>query len=66
MVNLLLEGVVLFGQSATLSPGVRGGWNFGDRQLVIGAAVPIVRAGGHASAAVLTYFSYELGFRHHS
>jgi hypothetical protein len=66
MINLLLEGVVLFGESATLSPGLRGGWNFGDRQLVVGVAAPVTRAGGHASGAILTYFSYELGFHHRS
>lgn len=63
MINLMLEGVVLFGDSVTLSPGIRGGWNFGDRQLVIGAALPITRANGQCWAAVLAYFSYELAFR---
>jgi hypothetical protein len=63
MFNLLLEGVVVFGESATLSPGFRCGWNFGERQLVIGAAVPITRAEGRSTAALLTYFSYELPFR---
>jgi hypothetical protein len=63
MLNLLLEGVVEFEESVTLSPGFRRGWNFGDRQLVIGAAVPITRAEGRSTAALLTYFSYELPFR---
>jgi hypothetical protein len=68
MVNLMLESVVVFGDaaSATVSPGIRGGWNVKDGQVVIGAAAPITRAHGHASAAVLTYFSYELGFHHRS
>jgi hypothetical protein len=63
MINLMLEGVVELGQSATVSPGLRGGWNFGDRQLVIGAAVPFTRTDGRTTAGILTYFSYELPFR---
>ncbi len=63
MFNLMLEGLVQINDSATISPGFRRGWNFGDRQLVIGAAVPVTRAGGSTTAALLTYFSYELPFR---
>jgi hypothetical protein len=63
MFNLMLEGLVVVSDSATISPGFRRGWNFGERQLVIGAAVPVTRAGGSTSAALLTYFSYELPFR---
>ena len=63
MFNLMLEGVVAFDESVTVSPGFRRGWNFGDRQLVIGVAVPITRADGRSTAALLTYFSYELPFR---
>jgi hypothetical protein len=63
MLNLMLEGVVELNESATISPGLRGGWNFGDRQLVIGVAAPITRENGRATAAVLAYFSYELPFR---
>jgi hypothetical protein len=63
MFNLMLEGVVELGESTTLSPGFRRGWNFGEHQLVIGAAVPITRAEGRSTAALLTYFSYELPFR---
>jgi hypothetical protein len=63
MFNLMLEGVVALNESAIISPGFRRGWNFGDKQLVIGAAVPITRADGRSSAALLTYFSYELPFR---
>jgi hypothetical protein len=62
MINLMLEGVVDFDESFTLAPGIRGGWNFGDRQLVIGAAVPLTRADGGTTAAILTYVSYELPF----
>ena len=63
MVNLMLEGVVALNESAIISPGFRRGWNFGDRQLVVGAAIPITRADGRSTAALLTYFSYELPFR---
>lgn len=63
MFNLMLEGVVEIDESATISPGFRRGWNIGDTQLVLGAAVPLTRAGGSTTAALLTYFSYELPFR---
>jgi hypothetical protein len=63
MFNLMLEGVVAFGESTTISPGFRRGWSIGEHQLVIGAAVPITRADGRSTAALLTYFSYELPFR---
>ena len=63
MFNLLLEGVAALDESVTLSPGFRCGWNFGERQIVIGAALPITRADSRWTAALLTYFSYELPFR---
>jgi hypothetical protein len=63
MLNLLLEGVEAFDESVTLSPGFRRGWNFGERQLVIGAAAPVTRVDGRWTAALLTYLSYELPFR---
>lgn len=63
MFNLMLEAVFEPGESTTLSPGFRRGWNVGDRQLVVGAAVPLTREGGATTAALLTYFSYELPFR---
>jgi hypothetical protein len=63
MLNLMLEGVVNVDESVTVSPGFRRGWNFGERQLVIGLAVPITWAEGRSTAALLTYFSYELPFR---
>ena len=63
MLNVLLEGVGALEESATVSPGFRWGWNFGERQLVIGAAVPVTRVDRRWSAALLTYFSYELPFR---
>ena len=63
MLNLMLEGIVNGDESVTVSPGFRRGWNFGEKQLVIGLAAPITRADGRATAALLTYFSYELPFR---
>ena len=63
VLNLMLEGMIEFDESLTVSPGFRRGWNFGDHQLVIGVAVPITRADGRSTAALLTYFSYELPFR---
>ena len=63
MLNLMLEGIVEFGEAVTVSPGVRRGWNFGDKQLVVGLAAPITRADGASTVALLTYLSYELPFR---
>jgi hypothetical protein len=71
MFNLLLEYVATFekgpdgGRDRTMivSPGFRRGWNFGERQLVIGAAGPISRSSGATTTALLAYFSYELPFR---
>jgi hypothetical protein len=48
----------------TLSPGVRGGWNFGDRQLILGLAVPITWTSAEdTDTAAFLYFSYELPFK---
>jgi hypothetical protein len=73
--NVMLESVLEFEDSAargpqagrdrvtTISPGVRGGWTLaGDRQIILGAAVPVTFSGGDHSTAVLAYFSYELPF----
>ena len=35
----------------TLSPGLRGGWNSGDAQTIVGVAVPVAFADGDTSAA---------------
>jgi len=49
--------------SYTYAPGFRWGWNFGERQLVIGAAATFeVIKDAPTRAAALTYFSYELPF----
>jgi DtxR family Mn-dependent transcriptional regulator len=48
--------------SITLSPGVRMGWNIDRKQIVAGAAVPVVWTSGDAQAGIFGYFSYELPF----
>jgi hypothetical protein len=63
MLNLIVEAAAVFDESFTLSPGFRRGWNFGERQLVVGIAAPITRAEGRSTTALLTYLSYELPFR---
>lgn len=65
MVQPLLEALVEFNERAvvTLSPGLRGGWNFGDKQVVIGFAAPIERVAGDARVGAFLYFSYELPFK---
>jgi hypothetical protein len=50
--------------ATTLSPGVRGGWNIGDdKQIIIGAALPITWTGSDTSRALFLYFSYEGPFK---
>jgi len=72
--NVMLESVMLFDEAVdagvttretivTLSPGARGGWNLGDHQLVLGAAVPITWVDGDHETGVFLYFSYELPFK---
>lgn len=74
MVHVMVESVAIWEHSAsgavpvreraiTLSPGVRAGWNLGDRQLVLGVAVPVIFAGGTRETGVFLYASYELPFR---
>ena len=70
MFNLMLESLVVWTRepgvretSYVVSPGFRLGWNLGEKQIVIGAGVPITRGDTH-DTAVLGYFSYELPFRH--
>lgn len=46
----------------TYAPGFRTGWNIGDKQWIIGIAVPITRGATH-DTGVLGYLSYELPFR---
>jgi hypothetical protein len=72
MLNAMLETVLIYDEQANfirektfiLSPGVRGGWNFGDKQLVLGFAVPITWSGDEdVIRAAFFYLSYELPFK---
>lgn len=68
MFNLMLELYQEWQPTATgrdrvttVAPGMRGGWNVGDTQWIIGVAAPITR-GARRDHAVLGYLSYELPF----
>ena len=75
MLHAMLETVVNFDElptiagtvrerAFTLSPGMRGGWNLGDRQLILGFAVPITWSSEEdTDTAAFLYFSYELPFK---
>jgi hypothetical protein len=74
MLHLMLESAIIWEQSATLdgttretfftiSPGARGGWNIGDRQLIVGAAIPITWDAEEVDAGGFVYLSYELPFK---
>jgi FeoA domain len=74
MLNLMLESVLLSEEVIrdagtaretvfTISPGVRGGWNLGDRQLIVGLAIPIAWGNDETDAGAFLYASYELPFR---
>jgi hypothetical protein len=75
MCNLMLESVLSFvdGEVSpgvtdrvrwfTLSPGIRGGWNVGSAQIILGGAVPVSWTEGKTYGGVFGYFSYELPFR---
>ena len=74
MFNLMVESLVdwredIVGAGTTerrtavvVSPGARGGWNIGDKQVVVGLAVPLTRLDGETFTGVFGYFSYELPF----
>ncbi len=74
MFNLMIEGILEFEQFPTisggkdretiftLSPGARGGWDVGDAQLILGAAVPVTWVASDSNAGILLYLSYELPF----
>ena len=74
MFNVMLETVLEFEEFPssitggterdtlfTISPGVRGGWNLRDHQLIVGAAVPVT-VGNQSDTSLLLYLSYELPF----
>jgi hypothetical protein len=74
MFQLMLEGVVVFDESIaaqrtqrdsvfTVAPGLRTGWNIGERQLIVGFAVPVTWSDGENEPGAFLYFSYELPFR---
>lgn len=74
MLHAMLESVVLFDQHAniggprektfTLSPGVRGGWDIGEAQVILGLAVPFTwTADQDHDTAAFFYVSYELPFK---
>jgi DtxR family Mn-dependent transcriptional regulator len=74
MLHAMLESLATFDQQIelngtsrqgtfTLSPGVRGGWDIGDKQVVLGFAVPVTWAASETDAGVFIYGSYELPFR---
>ena len=73
MFNLMLESVVLSEESLealgttrsttfTLSPGFRGGWNVGEKQVIVGFALPVSWTEGEADTGAFLYLSYELPF----
>jgi hypothetical protein len=73
MFNLMLESVLLSNESEieggtdrattfTLSPGFRGGWNIGEKQVVAGFALPLSWTEGQSDTGAFLYFSYELPF----
>jgi hypothetical protein len=71
MVHLMLESVYRVDEHETLngvedgwliSPGARAGFNFGDKQLVIGAAVPIGLLNDYDTQDYIAYISWELPF----
>jgi hypothetical protein len=76
MLHLMIESVVSWQQALiapgvadraafrVLSPGVRTGWNHGDTQYVVGAAVPTTWGPDHADLGVFVYASYETAFWH--
>lgn len=73
MFHVMLESVLSFDDaieehgtsretSFTVSPGVRGGWNIGAKQFVLGIAAPVTWA-PDTNAGVFLYASYELPFK---
>ncbi|HTH04080.1 MAG TPA: metal-dependent transcriptional regulator [Vicinamibacterales bacterium] len=73
MFHLMLESIATSDQEIeingtsrqgtfTLSPGLRTGWDLGEKQLVLGIAVPITWAIG-TDTGLFVYASYELPFR---
>jgi hypothetical protein len=49
--------------TVTFVPGVRGGWNIRDQQVVVGIGFTITRGDQQTRMGGLAYLSYELPFR---
>jgi hypothetical protein len=69
MLNLMLESVVEFLDLGgtrpvfvTVAPGVRFGWDSGDKQTIVGIAVPVTRGLESTDVSAFGYLSYELPF----
>jgi DtxR family Mn-dependent transcriptional regulator len=74
MFHLMFESVVDWRESVVapslteretaviLSPGARGGWNIGEKQVIVGVALPVTRVSGETFTGLFGYFSYELPF----
>jgi DtxR family transcriptional regulator, Mn-dependent transcriptional regulator len=74
MFNVMLESVVSSNEAIaavgttrattfTLSPGFRGGWNIGEKQVVVGVALPVSWTESESDTGAFLYFSYELPFK---
>lgn len=61
--EIVAPGLAERSPAFTLSPGARGGWNIGDHQLILGAAIPITWTEGSRDAGAFFYLSYELPFK---
>jgi hypothetical protein len=75
--HLMVESVATFEEVPTatakdrattwiLAPGARGAFNFGDHQLTLGGAVPLVlseTSGASYGTSLVLYLSYELPFK---
>jgi DtxR family Mn-dependent transcriptional regulator len=74
MLNLMGESVFTWQDQVTapglsgrtlvrvLSPGVRGGWNRGNAQIIVGAAVPFTWTNDSTDIGLFTYLSFEAPF----
>ena len=73
MLNLMLESFVTWQEAPTggrtdrlavsvVAGGLRGGWNHGEAQIILGAALPVTWADDAAHLGLFTYFSYETRF----
>jgi DtxR family Mn-dependent transcriptional regulator len=60
--HAMLEALVEGADRATVSPGMRVGWDVGDAQWVVGFAAPVVREESAATLSGLGYLSYEFPF----